>query len=119
MITEHTLDPYFMPETDGKLTLEDREKIRQVFERYKGATDSKCPICGSDIWILGEHVVMPVSSGANNTIFFGGPVYPQVMLVSKECGYTRFFNAVLLGIVDPKLSEQKTPVKSETENVDS
>lgn len=92
-----------MPDKDGKLTDEDRNKVIAWLGQYPPAlgANSPCPICGSTTWMIGEYLVQPITLGPNITIQLGGPSYPQVMLISVPCGYTRFINAVIMGILQP------------------
>lgn len=88
-----------MPDKDGKLTLEDRQKINSYLQKYPVARFSACPICGSTEWMIAEYMVQPVTIGPGGGVMLGGIGYPQIMLISNPCGYTRFMNAVLIGIV--------------------
>lgn len=38
----------------------------------------------------------------NGGLDFGGTVYPQAMLVCRNCGHTRYFNLIALGLPLPK-----------------
>jgi hypothetical protein len=68
-----------------------------------------CPICGSNQWQIADHLVTPVIL-QDNSLTLGGTSYPQVMVISPKCGYTMYFNAILLGIVprDPEVPQQKS-----------
>ena len=87
-----------MPDLDGKLT--ETETVR-LTEWYKKNWDHqfKCPICGSDTWQTGQHIVetRPYRRG----ILGGGPIYAYVQVFSVQCGYTVFLNAQIMGILDP------------------
>lgn len=86
-----------MADQEGKLTEAEKEKaLAWVREHQKRSAD--CPICGSPQWMLGEHLVMPLTlAGKPRGIQLGGIGYPFIMLASP-CGYTRFFNAAMIGI---------------------
>lgn len=88
-----------MPDKDGKLTEEDRQKVIAWLARYPGAQDLSCPICGTKEWMIAEHLVQPITIGPQKSLQLGGIGYPQVMLISNPCGYTRFLNAVMVGII--------------------
>src|SRR2546425_13340153 len=97
-----------MPDNDGKLTEEEKQRILNwTKEHWKGQVN--CPICASPNWIIGDHVVLPITLGKDSNLMLGGPGYPQVMLVSQPCGYTIFFNAVVIGIAPgaQKTADQK------------
>jgi len=86
-----------MPDPSGKLTEEEKRKISDWFrERWK--LPATCPICGTMNWTIGEHLVQPLTFSGGG-ISVGGITYPQVMLISTDCGYTRLFNAVMLGLL--------------------
>jgi ribosomal protein S27AE len=88
-----------MPDKDGKLSPEEKQRaIDWVNVRWVGQNQA-CPICGDGHWIIGDHLVQPLTVGPENSIQLGGAGYPQVMLISVKCGYTRFLNAVLIGLV--------------------
>ncbi len=40
---------------------------------------------------------MPFVGGG---LIVGGPTYPQVMIVCTVCGNTKYFNAVIMGVVE-------------------
>ncbi len=88
-----------MPGQDGKLTAEDRQKIAAWLARFPTGADSACPMCGSTTWMIAEHLVQPITVGPGGNAFFGGVSYPQVMMISNPCGYTRTVNAVVMGVV--------------------
>jgi hypothetical protein len=87
-----------MPNSGGKLS--DGEKVEiqlKINELWRGSAKN-CPICGSNKWFLADHVT---EAPIINQEFrgFGASAYPAVMLISEPCGYTLFFNAVILGVV--------------------
>ncbi len=99
-----------MPDKDGKLTHEDREKITAWLGKYPKSSESPCPICGSSKWMIAERLVQPITIGPKMGLQLGGLGYPQVMLISDPCGYTRFLNAVIMGLV-PEASDAEAPKK--------
>ena len=89
-----------MPDPEGKLTDEDKDKIKKWFaDKWKEPVI--CPVCRGDAWIIADHVVTTVRAGEKAT-FVGGITYPQVMVICNKCGLTLFFNAVMMGVVKPK-----------------
>jgi hypothetical protein len=87
-----------MPNERGKLSTSEKDNIQtKINELWRGGAKN-CPICGSNHWILGDHVVESpiITEGARG---FGAGAYPSVMLISKPCGYTIYFNAVILGVI--------------------
>lgn len=59
-----------------------------------------CKECGKSQTQLAPDVVTPmISTGGGVSI--GGNSYPQAMVVCANCGHTRYFNLVALGIDVP------------------
>jgi predicted nucleic-acid-binding Zn-ribbon protein len=96
-----------MPDDAGKLNDKDFAIVQSWMEKH-GDADHACPICGSHVWEIGEHLVQLVSSGPTGVLQLNGPRYPNILLLSK-CGYTRMMNAVIVGLIDA------TPPKDPTE----
>jgi predicted nucleic-acid-binding Zn-ribbon protein len=59
-----------------------------------------CVACGKNNFELGAHVVAPIRLSGTQ-VQFGGATYPSVPLICRNCGYTYFFNAVVMGIYEP------------------
>ncbi len=87
-----------MPHADGKLSEDEKIKLRQKIDGLWRGSAKNCPICGSNQWLIGEHVVESpiITEGVRG---FGAGAYPSVMLISQPCGYTLYFNAVILGVI--------------------
>ncbi len=84
-----------MPDYNGVLTVEDRQKIDDWIKNnwHMG----NCPVCKKQNWVLADHVVTPMLyTGVGLT---QGAGYPQVMVICGVCGYTLYFNAATIGIV--------------------
>jgi ribosomal protein S27AE len=96
-----------MPDQSGKLTEEEKAQVLAWVAEKGKAGNPNCPVCGSPNWLLADHLVQPITLGANRSLLLGGIGYPQVMLVSTVCGYTRFLNAVVLGLIPPTAPEEK------------
>ena len=95
-----------MPDQNGVLS--DKEKD-QAIAWLKERWTKSCPACDRREFSIGEHVVhTPIHFGG--ALKFGGPMYPQLAVVCKNCGYTLLFNAVLMGII-----ESKEEIKEESE----
>jgi hypothetical protein len=90
-----------MPDKDGKLTDEERQKVVAWVTKYPATPDARCPICGSPNWMVAEHLVQPITIGPGMGLQLGGLGYPQVQLISDPCGYTRLLNAVMIGLLPP------------------
>jgi hypothetical protein len=86
-----------MPDSGGKLNELEKADLRIKIDKIWTGSAKNCPICGSNKWFLGDHVV---ESPIINQEFrgFGSTAYPAVLLISELCGYTIYFNAVILGV---------------------
>jgi hypothetical protein len=89
-----------MPDATGMLTKEDYDKLAAWFAKFNRPFPN-CPVCGSDKWTYGAHLLQPLTLGGGGQIQFGGIGYPQVTIVSTPCGYTIFINAVIAGLLPP------------------
>ena len=88
-----------MPEAlDNKLSQAQRDHIIKWLADRGVTNETKCPACGKPGWFLAEHLVQPVTIQGGG-LSFGGIGYPQVMMISEVCGYTAYFNAVVIGAV--------------------
>ncbi len=92
-----------MPGPDGKLTAEEQGRAAAWIAKHH---KDHCPSCGEGPWIVPEHLVQPVTLGADQSLVLGGPGYPQVMLLCRTCGHTLFFNAVVMGLIKPGSSSE-------------
>ena len=84
---------------------EDEVKLPPWKEKFIEFVNGKVPGAGvckecnqKSISVSDDMVVSPIF--ANGGVAFGGPSYPQIMLVCTNCGNTRFFNAVVAGAVN-------------------
>jgi predicted nucleic-acid-binding Zn-ribbon protein len=87
-----------MPDDAGNLTA--TEFV--LFERWLDSHWRKphpCPVCGTDGWGTGGQIVVPITMGSNSSLRVGGQIVPQVFVLCHNCGYTMFFNAVLIGLL--------------------
>lgn len=89
-----------MADSKGKLSELDKKAVWAWFDHHWSIGRS-CPISGGNSWTVADHLVAPPVVDAAGKVQSGGGSYPQVMMVCTECGYTRYFNAVLVGVVDP------------------
>ena len=71
--------------------------IEIVAERIPEA--GQCTQCNTADLTLAQDAVTPIIW--NDGPEFGGDSYPQAMIVCDNCGYTKYFNLVTLGIIAP------------------
>ena len=85
-----------MPDFNGILSPEDREKIHAWYKEK--CTNTACPVCKNRNWVLADHIIVPmIYSGIGMTMEATG--YPQIMIVCQNCSLTLFFNAAKLGLI--------------------
>lgn len=101
-----------MAEETAALTGEQKKAIADKLNQlWQGA--KQCPVCGQAQWTVGDHLVTPTTLGPNNSVMLGGLSYPQVMVISNACGYTMFFNAIVLGVV-PSVADNVPPLDGQS-----
>jgi hypothetical protein len=112
---------------DTKLSSAELDRIREaILAKWTG--QKSCPICSTNKWTIGPHIITPMrlEGASGNIMLGGGSIYPSVMLVCENCGFTHYFNLVALGIyqeLQKKASEAVAPPetsplpKTEADNV--
>jgi hypothetical protein len=89
-----------LPDKFGKLSPLDKKAITAWLDHH-WSMGRACPISGGNAWAIADDLVgIPLVDAAGQTTGLGA--YPQVMMVCSECGYTRDFNAFVMGIVKNK-----------------
>lgn len=76
------------------------EAIKEWIEKKATKESAKCPICGHQQWAIGEHLIR-TSIHTPGVTALGGQAYVYAHISCTNCAYTRFFNAVMLGLVPP------------------
>ena len=85
-----------MPDSTGKLSPEDLAKIRSWWDQHwKG--EIPCPVCQSTKWATVPHIVN-LARHAGDANVPGSVSYPQIAVMSPDCGHTMLFNAQVMGI---------------------
>jgi hypothetical protein len=98
-----------MPESDGGLTDADQKVVSAWLEKHWTGSARNCPVCGSLRWDVGKFLAhVPAGAGV-----FAGKTYPLISLASNPCGYTLFFNAIIVGVVKPE-SPKPNPESSQS-----
>ena len=80
---------------------EKQKKAMEWFENKWPEERRTCEICLQKTWTLAQDVVMPITYN-NKGFQLGGPSYPQIMLICKNCGNTKYFNTVVMDIIKGK-----------------
>ncbi len=94
-----------MAENGSKLTKEQFEQFQKWLEK-KSHGELFCPICGVKKWIVGEHIVAPPVQTPGGGMIIGGASYPLASIICSNCGFTRFFNALIAGVRKPDKEEE-------------
>ena len=89
-----------MADSDGKLSQEDGEKIKEWIRTYwKNGEDTPCPLCDNDEWVLNTQLMEMANAGALRSHFTrGGRVYYFVAVMCSRCAYIRLLNAKDIGV---------------------
>lgn len=77
-----------------------------AFINEKVPNSGVCKECSQKTVTVSDDLVVPPVY-QNGGVAFGGPAYPQIMLVCTNCGNTRFFNAVVAGVIGGSESVQR------------
>lgn len=94
-----------MPEADGTLN-EGEKKWAQRWIDAKWNRTRECPISGHRDWLLADRLVQLQTATPGIGLDLAAPVYPNVALICKGCGYTLLFNAVLMRMVSEREGQQ-------------
>jgi hypothetical protein len=98
----------------------DDAKLRALREAAAGAIQNKkvgaivCPICKTHDWTVGDQAQIAFRHNRRN-------LYPALPVMCDNCGYTIFFNSIILGVASstgqpaPKEDTAQQPPDAETE----
>lgn len=92
-----------MPDNAGKMSPEEIAKIIKYLQGFGKAPT--CEVCKNESWGVSEHLVSPIPFAPLPFISIpytsSSPVaYPQFMICCTKCQNTKYFGAVLAGIID-------------------
>ncbi|HAM98482.1 MAG TPA: hypothetical protein DCQ26_07700 [Marinilabiliales bacterium] len=78
-----------------------KEHQKKLLEKLKGWSHQKCEVCSSGEWSISDTFFeireFRPEKGEKNGLT---TIQPYVTMSCRECGNTKFFNAIHLGIVD-------------------
>ena len=96
------------PPDASRMTDDEMNRVVELINgKRAGAEDRPCPHCDANAWLLAPHTVTPIRlRRLTGGMELGGPVYPHAMIICTNCGYTRHFNLVVLGLEQYQVSEQ-------------
>lgn len=95
-----------MADQSGKLTKQEKQKAIDWIKERGGNRAITCSVCYATSWMVGDNLVAPVIFRTGYVL--GGPAYPQVMLICKNCGHTMLLNAVMMGLAEKAAEEGQT-----------
>jgi hypothetical protein len=72
----------------------DQKKALSWLNDKWGKKKRQCEICEKSQWTLSKDVVTPIIYQESS-----GRTYPQFFVICKNCGNTKYFNAVVSGMV--------------------
>jgi RNase P subunit RPR2 len=108
-----------VPATEQEARAELREKYAATIRRLWKRQPDECPICGSNLWNIGDLVQAPIRevAGAREALIaqLGGKpllpmVYVYVPVTCLVCGYTMFFHSGTLDVRDEETVKVEPPV---------
>ena len=84
---------------DNKEPFFNQERQEKALEWLKEKLQNKkCECCGNNNWNIADFIV--TSPRFEDGMVLGGKMMPHVASTCSNCGNTKFFNAVMMGIVD-------------------
>jgi hypothetical protein len=87
--------------------MDDREKEQKklIWLNSKWTQSRNCPICNSASWTIDKYsAAVPLWQESTLAL---SPVYPLTVIHCTVCGYTMFFNDVIMGLSEPANIEPK------------
>lgn len=85
---------------DLTISPEELEKAKAWFESKWPEEKHACEVCGNNSWHIGHHLVTPLTY--KKGINIGGIAYPFFIVGCSNCGNTKFFNALQMGLLRNK-----------------
>jgi len=80
------------------LTPEQRNRVVEKLRQFQGV--EVCSYCQSNEWNISDSI-FELREFHGGSITFGGGIYPVVPMTCAKCGNTLFFNAIMLGVIEP------------------
>lgn len=88
--------------TPYQLTKEQLEKAISWLESKK--KNLQCEVCGKSEWQFYDSLVAQLHI-SGDSISIPGELIPQFSIICTNCGNTKFFDAIMCGIVDVNLEK--------------
>lgn len=81
---------------------EDQRERAIAWLNSKWTASHVCPACGTDAWSIQSAMhEMRAFNGGDLIIGGDSSLYPAIVVMCSNCGYTHLFNAVISGVVGP------------------
>ena len=91
-----------------KLTQEQADQILNKLNACKDKRKS-CSICGENKWVINDTIFEIREFNMGNLIVEGADyrIMPLISISCENCGYTKFLNAIKLGIISTTDDKKK------------
>jgi hypothetical protein len=86
----------------SRLPALDTDKLVKFLEERWGQVP--CPMCHHTEWSVGD-IITQLTQYAGGALVAGGPVYPLIPVVCRNCGNTVLVNAVVTGAIASQTQE--------------
>lgn len=81
-----------------------RKALHWIDQKWPQA-NRECEICGAMKWSVSTDFTTPLVFDGG--LHIGGRSYPTVNVVCENCGNTKYFNAIKMGILEEKIGDSK------------
>jgi hypothetical protein len=75
-----------------------------------------CECCSASSWTVADDLICPLNIIREGIPSFGAHLYPSVLLVCNNCGNSKLFNAVKMGIVSPNTTDEDKEIEVSKED---
>jgi predicted nucleic-acid-binding Zn-ribbon protein len=75
---------------------EEQVKLANEWFQKHWKPEFRCPICDQQTWQVGTHIILPPTIASGGGVTLEAPTYPYLPVACMTCGYTLFFNAVVM-----------------------
>jgi len=89
-----------MSEDNNNLPLSELQ-LKAIEWIKRKSLNKGCEVCGQNHWIVPTEVVAPINMKDGFLQIGGGNSYAHFLSICGNCGNTKFFNAVISGIIEP------------------
>lgn len=86
------------------------DQIKNVIDQLNKVSSNGiiCPVCGNRHWTI-NNIVTESREFQHGNLIIGGnsALVPYVTITCSQCAHTLFFNAIQIGIIDPKQEQNQ------------